>query len=96
MRYLLRQKMFSWADSFVIKNDREEPVYQVEGKVFSFGKKLSFQDMASNELVFIQQRLLTWLPKYEILAGERVLAVVEKEWSFFKCRFLKVKFTISA
>ena len=87
MRYLLRQKLFSWADSYVIRNESEEPVYQVKGEVFSLGKKLSFQDMDGNELLFIRQRLLTWLPKYEILAAENTIAVVEKEWSFFKCRF---------
>jgi uncharacterized protein YxjI len=28
--------------------------------LFSFGDKLSFQDMAGNELVYIDQRLLNW------------------------------------
>jgi uncharacterized protein YxjI len=87
MRYILRQNLFSWADSYVIRNENEEPVYQVKGEVFSLGKKLSFQDMDGNELLFIRQRLLTWLPKYEISRNDHTLAVVEKEWSFFKCRF---------
>jgi uncharacterized protein YxjI len=87
MRYVLRQKLFSWSDSYVIRNENDDPVYQVKGEVFSLGKKLSFQDMEGRELVFVRQRLLTLRPKYEISRDGETLAVVEKAWTFFKCRF---------
>ena len=38
----------------------------VDGKVWSIGEKLLFQDMQGNELARIQQRLLSWGPTYEI------------------------------
>jgi uncharacterized protein YxjI len=66
MRYLMRQKLFCFGDDFTIKNEADEDVFFVDGKVFTIGQKLSFQDMNGKELAFIQQKLLSWGPTYEI------------------------------
>ena len=59
MRYLMKQKLFCWGDDFTIKNEAGEDVFFVDGKAFSIGNKLSFQDMQKNELAFIRQKLLS-------------------------------------
>ena len=88
MRYVMRQKLLSLADNFTIKNEQEQDVFLVKGKLFSFGDKLSFQDLAGNELVFIDQRLLNWSPTYELWKGKDLLAVVKRElFSFIHHRF---------
>ena len=88
MRYVMRQKILSLADSFTIKDEQERDVYLVKGKLFSFGDKLSFQDTAGNELVYIDQRLLNWGPTYELWRGEELLAVVKRQlFSFIHHRF---------
>jgi uncharacterized protein YxjI len=88
MRYVMRQKLLSLADNFTIKNEQEQDVFLVKGKLFSFGDKLSFQDLAGNELVFIEQRLLNWSPTYELWKQGELLAVVKRElFSFIHHRF---------
>ena len=88
MRYVMSQKFFSLADSFTIRDENERDVFLVKGKVFSFGDKLSFQDMDGNELVYIDQRLLNWSPTYELWRGGDLLAVVKRElFSFIHHRF---------
>ena len=88
MRYVMRQKLLSLSDSFTIKNEQDQDVFLVKGKLFSFGDKLSFQDLAGNELVFIDQRLLNWSPTYELWKGDELLAVVKRElFSFIHHRF---------
>ena len=88
MRYVMRQKLLSLADSFTIKDENERDAYVVKGKVFSIGDKLSFQDPAGNELVYIDQRLLNWSPTYELWRGADLLAVVKRElFSFIHHRF---------
>lgn len=88
MRYVMRQKLLSLADNFTIKNEQEQDVFLVKGKLFSFGDKLSFQDLAGNELVFIDQRLLNWGPTYELWKQGELLAVVKRElFSFIHHRF---------
>ena len=89
MRYVLKQKLLSWGDDFVIKDEDGNDVFFVDGKAFSIGDKLSFQDMHGNELAFIRQRLLTWGKTYEIFRGGQLAAVVKKElFAFLHHRFM--------
>ena len=88
MRYVMRQKILSLTDSYTIRDENDQDAYQIKGKLFSFGDKLSFQDMAGNELVYIDQRLLNWSPTYELWRGADMLAVVKRElFSFIHHRF---------
>jgi uncharacterized protein YxjI len=88
MRYVMRQKILSLADSFTIKDEQERDVFLVKGKVLSFGDKLSFQDLTGKELVYIEQRLLNWSPTYELWREAELLAVVKRElFSFIHHRF---------
>jgi len=85
MRYVMRQKLFSLADSFQIKDESGNDTFVVAGRIFSFGHQLSFQDLAGNELVTIKQQLLSWGPTYEISKGGQPIATVKKElFNFFK------------
>jgi len=72
----MKQKLWSLADNFTIKNDAGEDVATVEGKTWSIGDKLTFFDALGNERAFIQQKLFTWGPTYEIYR-DRVEAVVD-------------------
>ncbi len=89
MRYVLKQKFWSWGDDFTIKNAQGDDVFFVDGHAFSWGDKLSFQDLNGNELAFIRQKLLSWGPTYEIEQNGRTLAVVKKElFTLLRCRFV--------
>jgi uncharacterized protein YxjI len=88
MRYVMKQKLFCWGDDFTIKNEAGEEVFFVDGRAFSIGDKLSFQDMQGNELAFIRQKLPSWGPTYEIQRHGEVAAVVKKHlFTLFRCRF---------
>ncbi len=89
MRYVMKQKLFCWGDDFRIRNDADQDVFFVDGKAFSFGNKLSFQDLQGNELAFIRQKVLAWGPTYEIYRQGQLAAVVKKElFTLFRCRFV--------
>ena len=88
MRYLMKQKLFSWGADFVIRDAEGRDVLIVDGAAFTLGHQLSFRDLAGNELAFIRQKLLTWGPTYEIYRNGALAAVVKKElFTFFSCRF---------
>ena len=88
MRYVMKQKLFCWGDDFRIKNEAGEDVFFVDGRAFSIGSKLSFQDMSGKELAFIRQKLLSWGPTYEISRDGELLAVVKKQlFTLFRCKF---------
>ena len=88
MRYIMRQKMFTLADSFQIKNENGEDAFVVSGKVFSVGKQLAFEDLEGNTLIAIKQKLFSWGPTYELWDNENAVAVVKKElFNVFSFRF---------
>jgi uncharacterized protein YxjI len=88
MRYVMRQRLLSWGDDLTIKDEDGRDVFFVDGKAFSLGKQLSFQDMQGHELAFIRQKLLAWGPTYEIYGRGQLRAVVRKEiFTLFNCRF---------
>ena len=79
MKYVLKQKLFALGNDFHIKDESGNDVYFVDGKAFTIGDKLSFQDLRGTELAYIQQKLLAWGRTYEITRSGRLVAVVKKE-----------------
>jgi uncharacterized protein YxjI len=88
MRYVMKQKLFSFTDDYKITDADGKDAYHVDGKLLSLGKNLSFQDMEQRELAHIQQKLLNWGPTFEITHDGELVAVVKKElFTFFHCVF---------
>lgn len=88
MRYIMRQKLLSFGDDFHIRNERGENVYFVDGKAFSIGDKLSFQDTEGNELAFIRQRVISLRKTYEITRDGALMATVQRNlWGILHHRF---------
>jgi uncharacterized protein YxjI len=88
MRYMMKQKLFSWGDDFYISDAEERQCFYVDGKAFSLGDQLSFRDLRGNELAFIRQKLLSWGPTYEIYRNGQLVAEIKKElFTLFRCRF---------
>jgi uncharacterized protein YxjI len=87
MRYVIKEKFWSWGDDFYIFDEHQRKVFFVDGQAFSWGDKLSFQDLDGNELAFISQKLMTWMPTYEIYRNGSLFALVKKEFTWFKKKF---------
>src|ERR1051326_4574062 len=88
MIYMMKQKLFSWGDDFTIKDKTGQDRFFVDGKAFSLGNQLSFQDTQGNELAFIRQKLLAWGPTYEIYRRGELKAVVKKAvFTLLHCSF---------
>lgn len=88
MLYQMRQKLFAFGDDFTIQDGHGDAQYVVDGRAFSIGDKLSFQDTAGNELAFIRQQLLSWGPKYDIHRDGKLVATVKKHhFTLLRCKF---------
>ena len=79
MRYVMKQKLFSFGDDFTIRNEAGQDVFFVDGKALSFGDQLSFKDMQGNELAFIKQKLFKLAKTYEVHRNGELAAVVKKQ-----------------
>lgn len=88
MKYIVREKIFSIGDKFTIKNSSGEDVFQVTSKVLTIGDKLRILDMQGREHIYIEQKLLKFLPEYNIFQGDNLIAQVKKKLTFFNHKFV--------
>ncbi|MCH2182467.1 MAG: LURP-one-related family protein [Mariniblastus sp.] len=87
MIYRIKEKFWSWGNDFTITDQLGAPQFLIDGQAFSWGDKLSFQDMQGNELAFISQKLFSFQPRYQILVNGNLFAEVVKEFTWFKKKF---------
>lgn len=86
MRLLFKQRFFSWFDSYDIYDESGNPCYTVKGQL-AWGHCLKIFDANGNEIGTVQERILTFLPKFEIYMGDRYMGCITKEFTFFKPKF---------
>lgn len=88
MKLLFKQRFFSWLDSYDIYDESGNTLYTVEGKL-SWGHCLHILDANRHHVATLKERVLTFLPKFELYLGdeERYLGCIQKEFTFFKPAF---------
>ena len=86
MKLLFKQRFFSWFDSYDIYNEAGETVYTVEGKL-SWGHCLHILDAAGNHIGTVKERVLTFLPKFELYENDQYIGCIQKEFTFFTPKF---------
>lgn len=84
MKLYLKQKVFSWRDRFYAKDENGNDRYAVEGEIFSWGKKLHVYNPSGAETAFIRQKVFSFLPRYFVEIGGRVVCEVVKEFTLFR------------
>ncbi|MFO1458515.1 MAG: LURP-one-related family protein [Verrucomicrobiota bacterium] len=89
MRYIIREKLFSFGDDFWIEDDSGRRVYLVDGRAFTlFREKLVLKDADGNELGFLREKLVSLRKAYEIHRGGHHVATVSRHlFNFLRCRF---------
>lgn len=86
MKLLFKQRLFSWLDSYDIYSESGEVLYTVKGAL-SWGHLLKIYDGAGNEIGAVKEKVLSWLPKFEIYLGGNYIGYIRKEFSFFRPKF---------
>ena len=82
MRMFFKQRIFSWFDSYDIYDEQGKVIYEVKGQL-SWGHCLKIFDAYGSEVGTVKERVLTFLPKFEVYLGDRYLGCISKEFSFF-------------
>ena len=88
MKLYMKEKVFSWNERFTIKDENGWDKYFVEGEFLSLGKKLHLLNINGEEVAFIQQRLLTLMPRFSVSVAGREIAEIRKEFTFFFQRYI--------
>ena len=86
MKLLFKQRFFSWFDSYDIFDEAGNTVYTVKGQL-AWGHCLKIFDAQGYEVATVKERILTWLPKFEMYYGNRYVGCISRELSIFKPRY---------
>ena len=86
MKMLFKQRMFSWFDSYDIYDEWGDVLFTVKGEL-AWGHLLRIYDKFGNPIGCVKQRVLTFLPKFELYENDKYLGCIYKELSFFRPRF---------
>jgi uncharacterized protein YxjI len=86
MRLLFRQRIFSWFDSFDIFDEAGNTVYTVKGQL-SWGHCLKIFDSTGSYVGMVKQRVITFLPTFDIYMGDNLIGSIKKEFSLLRPKY---------
>ena len=86
MKLLFKQRFFSWFDSYDIFDENENVLFSVEGQL-SWGHRLQILNAKGEHVGTVKQRVMTFLPRFELYFGEEYVGCITKEFSFFRPNF---------
>lgn len=88
MELLIKQRVFSWTDSYDVYDKYGVARYEVAAEFFALGHQIHVYDKRSGvEVGSIHQKLFTFLPKFEIVVGGRTAGTISREFTFFTPRY---------
>ena len=84
MQLLIKQRAFTWTDNYYVYDEKGQIRYEVESEFLTLGHQIHVYDRRlGSEVGSIHQKLLTFLPEFEIVIQGRPQGIVRKEFSFF-------------
>lgn len=86
MKLLFKQRFFSWFDSFDIYDEDGRMVYEVKGKL-SLGHRLKIYNKDYEYVGQVKERVVTFLPKFEIYENDEYIGVIKKKLTLLKDKY---------
>lgn len=83
MKLLFKQRLFSWFDSYDIFDESGNVIFVVKGQL-SWGHRLNIYNSAGVHIGTVKEVVFTWLPKFELYEGNRLIGILKKKFAFFR------------
>ena len=88
MRLLIKQRVFSWTDSYDVYDQQGEARYDVSAELFAFGHQIHVYDkVTGEELGSVHQRLFSLRPTFEVVINGQTMGTVRKKFSLFGSQY---------
>ncbi len=90
MKYIIKNKIFSWGAGSTVKDEAGNDLYFIKGSVFTFTKKKFVRDMQKNNLYMVRNKFFhLLLPKVFVCDkdGNRILMIKKKKLFALKQNF---------
>ena len=87
MKYLFKQRILSWFDSYDIYDENNNIAFIVKGEL-SLGHQLRIFDNNNQELGVLKEKIFTFLPKYYMYdSNGNKIGLIEKQLSLLKPKY---------
>lgn len=87
MKLLIKQRVFSWTDTYDVYDENEMPKYFVKSDFFSIGHRIRVFDRNQCEVGMIQEKVISFLPKFEVYINGRMVGTIEKKFTLFNPQY---------
>lgn len=85
MKLLIKQRVFSWVDTYDVFDEHMVPVYDVKAEVFTLGHRIHVYDKATGvEVASIRQKLMTFFPTFYLEMGGVSLGSIQRQFSLLR------------
>lgn len=87
MQLLIKQRVFSWSDTYDVYDEDGNPKYFVKAEFFSLVHNLHVYDQWQNEVGLVRERFFSFLPTFEIEIKGMLQGKIEKKFSLLRPKY---------
>lgn len=88
MKLLIKQRVFSWTDTYDVYDEWKVPRYFVRASLLSFGHQIHVKDaQTGREVGGVYQRLLALMPRFTLEVNGRNMGSIRKEMTLLRPRY---------
>lgn len=87
MKYLIKQKVFSFSDTYTIYNEKEQPAFLAKFKILSLSNKFYLSTVQGEIIYETDKKIFSFLPEFYIKKYNQLYGTLKKELTFFKPKF---------
>ena len=87
MKLLIKQRVFSWTDTYDVYDENGNVKYFVKGEILSLGHRLHVYNAMEEEVGMVREKLFQILPVFEIVMHGEEMGRIQKKLSFLKPKY---------
>ena len=87
MKLLIKQRVFPWSDTYDIYDEEGEAKYFVKAEFLSIGHRLHVFDRNGKELGIIREKVLTFLPVFEIEINGVIKGQIKQQFTLLRAKY---------
>lgn len=87
MMLLIKQRVFSWSDTYDIYDEEGEVKYFVKAEFLSIGHRLHVFDRNGKELGIIREKVLSFLPVFEIEIDGITKGQIKQQFTLLRSKY---------
>lgn len=84
MKLCIKQRVFSWGDTYDVYDEYGNPRYYVKAAIFSIGHQIHiYEKQTGREVGSIHQHFFAFTPGFDIVMNGQKVGVIKKRFTFF-------------